>query len=126
MSGDIDQSGLGRFDSWMRGQIMSWWHTTGIPVEVFLLSWRDGGFTLPSLKERQYTMVIRTILYMMSSTDEELVAIMRQFEEEEAEVYHCDIVERREDYGGFLRWDGVLPDLRTHKDPKDEDETDLP
>jgi hypothetical protein len=44
------------------------------------MNWRDGGFTLSFLEERQYTMVIRKVLDMLSTTDKELLAIMRQFE----------------------------------------------
>lgn len=40
-------------------------------------------------------MIIRTILDMMSTTDKDLLAIMRTFEEEGAR-YRCPIVERKE------------------------------
>jgi hypothetical protein len=68
MNGDIYQSDLREFDSWLRGQIMGWFKIPGIATEVFLMSWRDGGFTLPSLEERQYTMVIRTLLDVRTHT----------------------------------------------------------
>jgi hypothetical protein len=90
----------------MRGQIIGW-------------LWR---FTLPFLEERQYTMIIRTILDMMSTTDRELLAIMRTFEEEEAERCNCTIVERKEDSGGFLRWEGHLPEFRTDPGPAMNDQ----
>jgi hypothetical protein len=86
------------------------------------MSWRDGGFTLPSLEERQYTMVIRTLLDVMASADIELLHIMGQFEKEEAERYGCTVVERKEDEGGFMRWDGTLLDVRTYTPgPMDDD-----
>jgi hypothetical protein len=112
----------------MRGQIMDWVHIPGIATEVFLMSWMDGGFPLPSLEERQYTMIIRTILDMTSTPDNGLLTIMRTFEEEEEEAqrYNCTTTERKEDYGGFLRRDGELSDLRTYSKPADEGETDLP
>jgi hypothetical protein len=69
MYGDLYRPDLRRFDSWMRGQIMGWLQIQGIATEVFQMSCRDRGFTLPSLKERQHTMVIRTILDMMRTTD---------------------------------------------------------
>jgi hypothetical protein len=71
MNGDIYQSDLREFDSWLRGQIMGWLKIPGIATEVFLMSWRDGGFTLPSLEERHYTMTIRTLLDVMSTTDQD-------------------------------------------------------
>jgi hypothetical protein len=65
MYGDITQSGLRGFDCWLRGTISRWLKTPGIVVETFLMSWRDGGFTIHSLEERQYTMLIRTMLDIM-------------------------------------------------------------
>jgi hypothetical protein len=103
MNGDIYQSDLRAFDSRLRGQIMGWLRIPGIATEVFLMSWRDGGFTMPSLEERQYTMVIRTLLDVMSTADVELLHIMRQFEKEEAERYGCRVIDRKEDEGGFMR-----------------------
>jgi hypothetical protein len=114
MCGDLYQSDLWKFDSWMRGQITGRSQIKGIATDVFQMSWRDGGFTLPSLEERQYTMVIRTFLDVISTTDLTLLGVVRQFKEEEAERYGCLIVERQHDMGGFLRWEGELPDLRTH------------
>jgi hypothetical protein len=53
----------------------------------------------------------------MSTTDIQLLKLMRQFEKEEAEAYGCMIVERdlnsKEEGGGFLRWYGNVPDLRS-------------
>jgi hypothetical protein len=118
MCGDITQSDLRDFDRWLRGRISGWLHTPGIIAETFLMSWRDGGFTIPSLEERQYTMLVRTMLDMMSTTDIQLLKIMKQFEKEEAAVYDCEIVERdpnsKEEGGGFLRWYGNIPDLRSN------------
>jgi hypothetical protein len=117
MCGDITQSDLRDFDRWLRGRISGWLHTPGILAETFLMSWRDGGFTIPSLEERQYTMLVRTMIDMMSTTDIQLLKIMKQFEKEEAAVYDCQIEERdpnsKEEGGGFLRWYGNIPDLRS-------------
>jgi hypothetical protein len=118
MCGDITQSDLRGFDRWLRGTFSRWLRTPGIIVETFLMSWRDGGFTIPSLEERQYTMLVRTILDMMSTSDIQLLKIMRQFEKEEAEAYNCRVIERDpnsdEEGGGFLRWYGPVPDLRSN------------
>jgi hypothetical protein len=80
MCGGLTQSDLRSFDSWLRGRVATSLGTLDIVIEAFLMSWRDGGFTLPSLEERQHTMVIRTILEMMSTTDISLLKIMREFE----------------------------------------------
>jgi hypothetical protein len=123
--GDIYQSDLREFDQWLRGRINSWLNFHGMPTEIFQMSWRDGGFTPQSLEEWQDTMVIRTILDMMSTTDRDLLEIMRQFEEEEEARYGCEIVDRQNDTGGFLRWEGELPDLRSKAGPEDEGDKDL-
>jgi hypothetical protein len=96
---------------------MGWLKMPGIATEVFLMSWHDGGFTVPSLEERQYTMIIRTFLDVTSTTDREILAIMREFEKEEAERRGCTVMERKEDSGGFMRSEGALPDVRTHAGP---------
>jgi hypothetical protein len=49
MCADLDDKDLRYFDQWLRGTIMSWLRVTGIPTCVFGMSWRDGGFTIPSL-----------------------------------------------------------------------------
>jgi hypothetical protein len=69
MCADLKKSDLRRFDCWLRGQIQSWFHLRGIPQGMAGMSWRDGGFTIPSLQERQNTMVIRTICDIMTSKD---------------------------------------------------------
>jgi hypothetical protein len=130
MCGDITQSDLRGFDRWLRGKISSWLRTPGIIVETFLMSWRDGGFTIPSLEERQYTMLIRTMLDMMSTVDIQLLKIMRQFEKEEAEAYNCRVVERDpnsdEEGGGFLRWYGPYQTCAPmHPSPRDHSMTTI-
>jgi hypothetical protein len=59
MCAGIYQSDLKEFDGWLRGQINGWPGMRGTPIEVFMMSWRDGQCTLPWLQERQHTMVIR-------------------------------------------------------------------
>jgi hypothetical protein len=46
MCGDLYQADLREFNSWIRGQIMGRLKIPGIATEVFLMSWRDGGFTV--------------------------------------------------------------------------------
>jgi hypothetical protein len=49
------------------------------------MSWRDGGFTLPSLRERQNTMIIRTICDITTSKDKQIREVIEYFESEQAE-----------------------------------------
>jgi hypothetical protein len=80
------------------------------------MSWQDGGFTLPSLQERQNTMVIRTICDIMTSKDPQIQLMMKIFEEEQAHKYGMEIAERinPQDNQGFLRWTGENPDWREY------------
>jgi hypothetical protein len=48
------------------------------------------------------------------------------FEKEEAERHGCEVVERNEDAGGFMRWEGILPDVRTHAGPPKDDDYHTP
>jgi hypothetical protein len=78
------------------------------------MSWRDGGFTLPSLGERRNTMIIRTIFDIMTSKDPEIKQTIGYFEEEQAEEWKIGIADREyDDYKkGFLRLSGQNPDWR--------------
>jgi hypothetical protein len=111
---DITESDLDKFDSWPRGTVQSWLKMRGIPMGLPGMSWRDGGFTLPSLRERQNTMIIRTMCDVMRSNDPEIEKMMDYFEEEQAREWNMGIAEREneDDKKGFLRWTGQSPDWR--------------
>jgi hypothetical protein len=70
-----------RLDSQIRGLVGEWFGMENIPVELFQMSWRDGGFPFPSLRDRQNTLGVWTVLDMMTSPDEVTRKMMRQFEE---------------------------------------------
>jgi hypothetical protein len=72
MCADTTEADLDRFDRWLRGTVQSWLKIRGIPMGLPGMSWRDGGFTLPSLRERQNTMIIRTLCDLMTSKDDGL------------------------------------------------------
>jgi hypothetical protein len=116
MCADLKQSDLDSFDVWLRGQVQSWFRMRGVPQGMAGMSWRDGGFTLPSLRDRQNTMVIRTICDIMTSKDPQMQLMMQVFEEDQAAVYKMGIADRLnpEDNKGFLRWTGQNPDWRTY------------
>jgi hypothetical protein len=67
MCADLGRSHLDRWDTNIRGIVGEWFGIHGIPKELFQMPCRDGGFSFPSLRDRQNTLVIRTILAMMSS-----------------------------------------------------------
>jgi hypothetical protein len=116
MCADLTKPDLKKFDSWLRGQIQGWLKLRGIPQGMAGMSWRDGGFTLPSLEDRQNTMVIRTICDIMTSKDPQIIQMMAIFEEEQAHKWGMEIAERLnpEDNKGFLRWTGQNPDWREY------------
>jgi hypothetical protein len=116
MCADLTASDLENFDRWLRGQIQGWFHMRGVPLGMAGMSWRDGGFALPSLQERQNTMIIRTICDIMTSKDPQIITMMKVFEEEQAHKYGMEIAERinPEDNKGFLRWTGQNPDWREY------------
>jgi hypothetical protein len=75
---------LDAWDAQLRGIVSNWFKVKNLPTEIFQMSWRDGGFSFPSLRERQNTLVIRTVLDMITSPDPITRALMRQFEIEQA------------------------------------------
>jgi hypothetical protein len=102
MCADLSRSHLDQCDAQIRGMVGEWF---GIPVELFQMSWRDGGFCFPSLCDRQNTLVIRTLLSMMTSPDEVTRKLMRQFEYEQAENCGIEYKEREPDTTtGLFNW----------------------
>jgi hypothetical protein len=116
MCGDICRSDLKRFDERPRGEVSRCLGVRGINTKVFQMSWRDGGFALSSLEDRQYTVLTRTILDMFVSRDPAVRNLMTQMEMEERTVWNWKIEERTDDTGGLFRWDPPLPDLSFQKE----------
>jgi hypothetical protein len=84
MCADLTKTHLEIWDSKLRGIVSEWFRIRNIPVEIFQMSWRDGVFSFPSLRERQNTLVMRTVLDMHTSPDDITRKLMRQFEIEQA------------------------------------------
>jgi hypothetical protein len=121
MCADLSRTRLDRWDAQIRGMVGNWFGIHGIPVELFQMSWRDGGFSFPSIPDRQNTLVIRTLLSMMTSPDEVTRKLMKQFEIEQAR--NSDIEYKEHELGctiGFLNWAPtfdqieVCPDVPAH------------
>jgi hypothetical protein len=105
MCADLARTHLEKWDSSIRGMVGEWFGIHRIPKELFQMSWRDGGFSFPSLPDRQSTLVIRTLLSMMTSPDEVTRKLMRQFEFEQAQNCGIEYKERDlESTSGFLNW----------------------
>jgi hypothetical protein len=52
MCADLDKSHLDKWDSQLRGIVSDWFKVKNTPTEIFQMSWRDGFFSSPSLRER--------------------------------------------------------------------------
>jgi hypothetical protein len=89
MCADLSRAHLERWDAQIRGMVGDWFGIHGIPVELFEMSWQDGGFSFPSIRDRQNTLVFRTLLLMLTSPDETTRKLVKQFEIEQAR--NCDI-----------------------------------
>jgi hypothetical protein len=96
-----------RWDAQIRGMVGSWFGIHGIPVELFQMSWRDGGFSFSSLRDRQNTLEIRTLLLMMTSPDEDTQKLMKRFEIEQA---------RNSDIEYFLNWAPTFEQMEVFPD----------
>jgi hypothetical protein len=106
MCADLAKSHLDAWDAQLRGIVSEWFKVKNIPVEIFQMSWRDGGFSFPSLRERQNTLVMSTVLDMITSPDPVTRQLMRQFEIEQARNCGIEWKERPMDHNnrGFLNW----------------------
>jgi hypothetical protein len=89
MCADLSGTHLERWNARIRAMVSRWLGVCNIPVEPFQISWRDRGFSFPSLRVRQNTLVIRTLLSMMTSPDETTRKRVKQFDFEQAS--NCDI-----------------------------------
>jgi hypothetical protein len=106
MCADLTKTHLDSWDAQFRGIVSEWFKVKHIPVEIFQMSWRDGGFSFPSLRERQNTLVMRTVLDMITSPDEVTRKLVRQFEIAQARNCGTEWKERPMDHNnrGYLNW----------------------
>jgi hypothetical protein len=106
MCADLTKTHLDAWDSQLPGIVSEWFKIKNFPVEIFQMSWRDGGFSFPSSRERQNTLMMRTVLDMLTSPDEVTRKLMRQFEIEQARNSGIEWRKRPIDHNsrGFLNW----------------------
>jgi hypothetical protein len=114
---DLSKTHLEKWDSQIRGMVGDWFGIHGIPVELFQMSWRDGGFSFPSLRDRQNTLVIRTLLSMMTSPDDATRKLTKQFEVGQARNMGINYKERElTNTSGFLNWAPTYDQIRAQED----------
>jgi hypothetical protein len=106
MCADLSRGHLDRWDSQLRSLVSEWFRIKNILVELFQMSWRDGGFFFPWLRDRQNTLVTRTVVDMLTSPNDVTRKLMRQFESEQAANCGIEWRERGPDHDskGFLNW----------------------
>jgi hypothetical protein len=116
MCADLLDSDLDKFDSCLMGEISSWSRLKCVPVGVPGISWMDGGFTIPSLRERQNTIVLRTVCDMMTSAGPVVRELMELFEAKQAAAMGKRLIPRgnTDDIKSFLRLEGLTRDMRKY------------
>jgi hypothetical protein len=66
------------------------------------MSWRDGGFSFPSLRDRQNALVVGTVLDILTSTDDITRKLMKKFEMGQVENRNIEWREREPDLAGLF------------------------
>jgi hypothetical protein len=102
LNGDISKTRLNNIDAFIRGQINSLMKIPGLPVECHHMSWRDGGFSIPSLSDRCDLLSICSFAHMTLSKDANIRAMTRAFIESERTFRHITIDTASTPH--FLNW----------------------
>jgi hypothetical protein len=117
MCSDLSRAHPERCDATIRGLVGERFGIHGIPVELFQVSWRDGGVSFPHLRDRQDYLVIRTVLSMFTSTDDVTRRLMKQFEIWQAR--NCGIECKEREFGwttGILNWNPTFDQMDVSPD----------
>jgi hypothetical protein len=117
MCGDLPRTHLERWGAQIRGMLGDWFGIHAIPVELFQMSWRDGGFSFPYLRDRQNPLAIRTLLSMTTYPDEVTRKLMKQVEIKQA--WNMDVEYKERDptcTSGFLNGAPTYDQIRTSPD----------
>jgi hypothetical protein len=69
LNGEISKVHLKEMDSFIRGRINDLLKIPGRPIEYQHMSWRDGGFSIPSLLDRSNVLSICSFAHMYFSKD---------------------------------------------------------
>jgi hypothetical protein len=102
LNGDISKTRLDELDSFIRGQTNKLLKIPGLPVECHHMSWRDGGFSIPSLLDRSHLLSICSFAHMVLSKDTNIRTMTRAFIESERKFRHITIETDSTSY--FLNW----------------------
>jgi hypothetical protein len=83
LNGEIGINQLKNLDKTIRGTVDRELKIRGLPIEYHQASWRDGGFSYPSLKDREDVLAIRSFAQMTLSESDDVREVMRQFIEDQ-------------------------------------------
>jgi hypothetical protein len=79
--------------------------TPGLPIECHHMSWRDGGFSIPSLRDRSNVLSICSFAHMIFSKDPNIQNMAKAFIEHERRFRQ--ITMETNDSPKFLNWKNV-------------------
>jgi hypothetical protein len=83
LNGEAGGRDLEVMDKKIRGMVNRDLNIKGLPIECHHASWRDGGLSYPSLRDRGDVLTIRSFAQMTLSEDGVIQSVMRQFIEDE-------------------------------------------
>ena len=100
LNGEMRQSTATKLDKRVRATICTLIEARGIPKALIHASWKDGGLSIPSVRDRQNVLTIRAFIQMLNSQDGNVRNMMRKAAQDER-VFR-KIEESQE--GRFLGW----------------------
>jgi hypothetical protein len=83
LNGDLSRTQLKNIDSYIRGEVNKMLKIPSLPKETHHMSWKDGGFSIPSLLNRSYVLSICSFAHMSLSKDPNIRSMTRAFIESE-------------------------------------------
>jgi hypothetical protein len=102
LNGDLSRTRLKDIDKHIRGEINKMLKIPSLPKELHHMSWKDGGFSIPSLLDRSHVLSICSFAHMSLSNDPNIRAMTRAFIESERRFRH--ISPEEETNTQFLNW----------------------
>ena len=100
LNGEMSETTTTRLDKRVRATICSLLEARDIPKAQIHASWKDGGLSIPSVKDRQKVLTIRSFIQMVNNNDSIVKLMMRQAIQDERKYRK---IQDSED-STFLNW----------------------
>ena len=100
LNGEMKRSTATKLDKRVRATIGTLLEARGTPKSLIHASWKDGGLSIPSVRDRQNVLTIRAFIQMLNSQDKNIRTIMNQIVQDERKFRK---IEESED-SKFLGW----------------------